>query len=321
MADSANGKKKTTLLGVLILLLTAAIWGTAFIAQSEGMKNVGCFTFTCTRSILGVGVLFPFLMIKDSVSIKKHGRREPAVRRAAIKKTIILGLILGVILTVATNIQQFAFNYSSAGKIAFLTALYMFFVPIIGMFSGKKISAPMWVCVVMGIAGMFLLTVNPSDLTAVNLGDVLAFLGAIAFAFHITFIEKYCSESDGAKLSCIQFAVVAVLSGILMFIFEKPDMTSIINAGIPILYAGVASSGIAYTLQIVGQKRTDATVASIIMCLESVFAVIFEAIILKNIMSVREIIGCVVMLAAIIISQLAEAGVGKKEIKNETDAS
>lgn len=321
MADSANGKKKTTLLGVLILLLTAAIWGTAFIAQSEGMKDVGCFTFTCTRSILGVGVLLPFLMIKDSVSIKKHGRREPAVRRAAIKKTIILGLILGVILTVATNLQQFAFNYSSAGKIAFLTALYMFFVPIIGMFGGKKISAPMWVCVVMGIAGMFLLTVNPSDLTAVNLGDVLAFLGAIAFAFHITFIEKYCSESDGAKLSCIQFAVVAVLSGILMFIFEKPDMTSIINAGIPILYAGVASSGIAYTLQIVGQKRTDATVASIIMCLESVFAVIFEAIILKNIMSVREIIGCVVMLAAIIISQLAEAGVGKKEIKNETDAS
>lgn len=321
MADSANGKKKTTLLGVLILLLTAAIWGTAFIAQSEGMKDVGCFTFTCTRSILGVGVLLPFLMIKDSVSIKKHGRREPAVRRAAIKKTIILGLILGVILTVATNIQQFAFNYSSAGKIAFLTALYMFFVPIIGMFGGKKISAPMWVCVVMGIAGMFLLTVNPSDLTAVNLGDVLAFLCAIAFAFHITFIEKYCSESDGAKLSCIQFAVVAVLSGILMFIFEKPDMTSIINAGIPILYAGVASSGIAYTLQIVGQKRTDATVASIIMCLESVFAVIFEAIILKNIMSVREIIGCVVMLAAIIISQLAEAGVGKKEIKNETDAA
>lgn len=321
MADSANGKKKTTLLGVLILLLTAAIWGSAFIAQSEGMKDVGCFTFTCTRSILGVGVLLPFLMIKDSVSIKKHGRREPAVRRAAIKKTIILGLILGVILTVATNIQQFAFNYSSAGKIAFLTALYMFFVPIIGMFGGKKISAPMWVCVVMGIAGMFMLTVNPSDLTAVNLGDVLAFLGAIAFAFHITFIEKYCSESDGAKLSCIQFAVVAVLSGILMFIFEKPDMTSIINAGIPILYAGVASSGIAYTLQIVGQKRTDATVASIIMCLESVFAVIFEAIILKNIMSVREIIGCVVMLAAIIISQLAEAGVGKKEIKNETDAS
>lgn len=321
MADSANGKKKTTLLGVLILLLTAAIWGSAFIAQSEGMKDVGCFTFTCTRSILGVGVLLPFLMIKDSVSIKKHGRREPAVRRAAIKKTIILGLILGVILTVATNIQQFAFNYSSAGKIAFLTALYMFFVPIIGMFGGKKISAPMWVCVVMGIAGMFMLTVNPSDLTAVNLGDVLAFLGAIAFAFHITFIEKYCSESDGAKLSCIQFAVVAVLSGILMFIFEKPDMTSIINAGIPILYAGVASSGIAYTLQIVGQKRTDATVASIIMCLESVFAVIFEAIILKNIMSVREIIGCVVMLAAIIISQLAEAGVGKKAIKNETDAS
>lgn len=321
MADSANGKKKTTLLGVLILLLTAAIWGTAFIAQSEGMKDVGCFTFTCTRSILGAGVLLPFLMIKDSVSIKKHGRREPAVRRAAIKKTIILGLILGVILTVATNLQQFAFNYSSAGKIAFLTALYMFFVPIIGMFGGKKISAPMWVCVVMGIAGMFLLTVNPSDLTAVNLGDVLAFLCAIAFAFHITFIEKYCSESDGAKLSCIQFAVVAVLSGILMFIFEKPDMTSIINAGIPILYAGVASSGIAYTLQIVGQKRTDATVASIIMCLESVFAVVFEAIILKNIMSVREIIGCVVMLAAIIISQLAEAGVGKKEIKNETDAS
>ena len=321
MADSANGKKKTTLLGVLILLLTAAIWGTAFIAQSEGMKDVGCFTFTCTRSILGVGVLLPFSMIKDSVSIKKHGRREPAVRRAAIKKTIILGLILGVILTVATNIQQFAFNYSSAGKIAFLTALYMFFVPIIGMFGGKKISAPMWVCVVMGIAGMFLLTVNPSDLTAVNLGDVLAFLGAIAFAFHITFIEKYCSESDGAKLSCIQFAVVAVLSGILMFIFEKPDMTSIINSGIPILYEGVASSGIAYTLQIVGQKRTDATVASIIMCLESVFAVVFEAIILKNIMSVREIIGCVVMLAAIIISQLAEAGVGKKEIKNETDAS
>ena len=315
-----TGKNKTTFVGIICLLLTAVIWGSAFVAQDKGMEIVGPLTFSASRCVLGVAVLLPFCMIKDAITIKRKGRKDKAERKAKIKRTLILGGILGVIFTVAANLQQYAFIYSEPGKIAFITAFYMFFVPVIGLFMGKKVKSYMWFCVALGIIGMYFICIDPKTVGGINPGDFLSLLCAFFFAVHITFVEKYGPEVDGVKLSCLQFVVAAILSGIGMFIFEKPTWQSITDAWLPILYAGVASCGIAYTLQIVGQKRADATVASIIMCLEAVFAVVFQAIFIGTVMKPREALGCGIMLAAIIISQLAERIAGRRQ-KNAPDAS
>lgn len=282
-----------------MLLLTAIIWGSSFVAQSVGMQSIQAFTFNGIRTLIGALLLFVFLIFAS-----------PKIS----KKTLQNGLILGVVFFIASNLQQYAFYYSTSGKIAFITAFYMFFVPIIGRIIGRKISGITWLCVFMGLIGLFFLCINPEDMTEINKGDLYALGCAIFYAIHIMLVDKFTAESDGdslsgVKLSFLQFALSGTISIICMFLIENPQISSIKIALPALLYSGIMSCGLAYTFQILGQKHCEPVTASLLMCLESVFAVISAAIVLREIPTLTEGIGCIIMFVAIIISQIAD---GKK---------
>lgn len=293
--------RKTRPLGIIILLITAIIWGSSFVAQSIGMESIDAFTFTGIRTTLGMLFLLPFTLLINKVFDFS-------------RKTLRAGLILGVVFSLAQNFQQFAFYYSTSGKIAFITAFYMFFVPLFSViFMKKKIAILTWVSIMMGLAGLFFLCIDPTDITAINFGDILALVCAVFYAVQIMLIDKYLGEGiNGIQMSFMQFFVAAIISIAAMFIFEKPDLANIKTAAPSLLYSGIMSCGIAYTLQIVGQKYTSPVIASLLMCLESVFAVISAALILHEGMLPREIAGCIIMFSAIIISQLSETFLAKK---------
>lgn len=287
--------RKTTPKGIIFLLITAIIWGSSFVAQEIGMKSIDAFTFTGIRTTLGAIFLLPIVLILNKgLDLRKN--------------TLVSGLILGVVFSVAQNFQQFAFYYSTSGKIAFITAFYMFFVPLFSVFLGKKIKLLTWLSILMGLVGLFFLCINPSDLTSINLGDLLALACAVFYAVQIIMIDRFLEKDiNGVQLSFMQFVVAAVISIAAMFIFEHPVMADIKTAAPSLLYSGIMSCGIAYTFQIVGQKHANPVVASLLMCMESVFAVIAAAVVLHQGMSLREGIGCAVMFAAIILSQLSES--------------
>lgn len=289
--------RKTTAQGIFLLLLTALIWGSSFVAQSVGIKSVDAFTFMAVRTILGTLVLLPVVLIMGG-----------GVKSLFDRKTIKAGLILGAVFAVAQNLQQFAFYYSTSGKIAFLTAFYMFFVPLLGLILGKKISLMTWVSIFMALCGLFLLCINPDDFSSINRGDILAIACGAVYAVQIMLIDKYAGENiNGIKLSFLEFFVAAVLTSVMMLIFEHPTITGITEAAPALLYSGVMSCGIAYTLQIIGQKHASPVVASLLMCLESVFAAIAGWVLLHETLTSREILGCAVMFAAIVLSQLFES--------------
>ena len=294
--------RKTRPQGVILLLITAIIWGSSFVAQSIGMQSIDAFTFTGIRTTLGMLFLLPFtLIINKGFDLSK----------ATLKK----GLILGIVFSFAQNFQQFAFYYSTSGKIAFITAFYMFFVPLFSvMFLKKKIAALTWISIFIGLIGLFLLCINPAELTNINMGDILALICAVFYAVQIMLIDKFVEDgkTSGVQLSFMQFFVAAVISIVAMFIFEHPVIADIKTAAPSLLYSGIMSCGIAYTLQIVGQKHASPVVASLLMCLESVFAVIAAAIILKEGLLPRELAGCIVMFSAIILSQVSETLSAKK---------
>ncbi|MDO4876266.1 MAG: DMT family transporter [Oscillospiraceae bacterium] len=287
--------RKTTPKGIIFLLITAIIWGSSFVAQEIGMKSIDAFTFTGIRTTLGAIFLLPIVLILNKgLDLRKN--------------TLVSGLVLGVVFSVAQNFQQFAFYYSTSGKIAFITAFYMFFVPLFSVFLGKKIKLLTWLSILMGLVGLFFLCINPSDLTSINLGDLLALACAVFYVVQIMLIDRFLEKDiNGVQLSFMQFAVAAVISIAAMFIFEHPVMADIKTAAPSLLYSGIMSCGIAYTFQIVGQKHANPVVASLLMCMESVFAVIAAAVVLHQGMSLREGIGCAIMFAAIILSQLSES--------------
>lgn len=282
-------KSKTSLKGVFILLITALIWGASFVSQSVGAESVQPFTFMGIRTLMGAIVLVPFILI---------------TKRTVNLKTIKNGAIMGIFLCIATNLQQYAFYYSTAGKIAFCTATYMFLIPVAGLFFRKKEALVTWLCVFMGFAGLYFLCFKGGDDFSINKGDVLSLICAVFFTCQILCIEKFTAECDGVVLSCVQFFTAGIITTILMLIFENPEWHAIKSAGTALLYSGLMSCGIAYTLQVVGQKYCEATIASLIMCMESVFAVISSAIILHEKLSGREITGCIIMFTAIVISQV-----------------
>jgi len=287
--------RRTKPQGIILLLITAIIWGSSFVAQSIGMRSIDAFTFTGIRTALGMLFLLPFtLIINKGFDFSR--------------KTLKKGLILGIVFSIAQNFQQFAFYYSTSGKIAFITAFYMFFVPLISVvFLKKKIAMLTWLSIFTGLIGLFLLCINPEELTNINLGDILALICALFYALQIMLIDKYLEDgTSGVQLSFMQFFVAAIISIIAMFIFEHPVIADIKTAAPSLLYSGIMSCGIAYTLQIVGQKHASPVVASLLMCLESVFAVITAAIILHESMLPREMAGCLIMFGAIILSQVSE---------------
>lgn len=291
----------------LMLFLTAAIWGVAFVAQSVGMDYVGAFTFNAVRCLMGAVVLLPLIFFMKS---KEEPKDLTAEEKKAGRKTLIIGGIsCGVFLFLASNFQQFGIKYTTVGKAGFITACYIVIVPILGLFMKKKCSSYIWAAVAMALIGLYLLCIK--DGFSIGKGDILVLICAFLFSLHILVIDHFSPMADGVKLSCIQFLVSGILSGIPALLLEKPQFSSLIAAWQPLLYAGIMSCGVAYTLQIVGQKDMNPTVASLILSLESCISVIAGWLILGQSLSTREIIGCVIMFCAIILAQLPQKDTAK----------
>ena len=284
----------------MLLLLAATIWGAAFVAQSVGMEYVGPFTFLASRSVIGSFVLGIYIMIRekrDAVS----GKFQIEER----KSTITGGICCGCLLFIASIFQQIGIMYTTVGKSGFITAMYIVMVPIISIFLKKKAGIKLWMGVGLAVAGLYFLCMTSGSIM-VQKGDVLTFFCAVAFSFHILVVDYFAPKTDGVKLSCVQFVTCAVLAGIGMMIFETPSMETVLAAWLPILYAGALSSGVAYTLQIIGQRGMNPTAASLLMSMESVISVIAGWAILGQALSGRELLGCALMFGAIILVQLPE---------------
>lgn len=299
-------KETSTLKNSLLLLLTATIWGVAFVAQSVSMDYIGGFTFNAIRNIIGAITLVPVILIFSKQD--PAADQNPADRQKARKTLITGGICCGILLCLASNFQQFGIKYTTVGKAGFITACYIIIVPIIGIFLKKKCSPFIWIAVLLSLGGLYLLCISPGEGFSIGKGDTLVLICAVLFSFHILTVDHFSPLVDGVKMSCIQFLVCGILSGIPALIFENPNITNILQAWIPILYAGILSCGVAYTLQIVGQKGMNPTVASLIMSLESCISVIAGWLILGQNLSGREIFGCVLMFGAIMLAQLPQKG-------------
>ncbi len=298
---------KTKWKGNLLLLLTALIWGTSFIAQSVGVETVSPTAFIGMRCLLGGVVLLPVIGILDA-GRKKRGQRIQKVD----KNLIVGGILCGIVLYLASVLQTAGMVYTSPGKSGFITALYMVFIPIVRFFAGKRPSVAVLIAVVIAVCGMYLLCIDESFL--VNHGDVLTLVCAIFFTVHILVIDRFSPKVDGVKLSCLQFFVCGVL-GVLTMPFDTPvfQVSAILACWKPLCYSGILSCGVAYTLQVVAQKYTDPTSASILMSLESVFSTLSTVVLVAlgweltgGALSIREIAGCVLMFVAILLVQLPD---------------
>ncbi|MBQ1984721.1 MAG: DMT family transporter [Clostridia bacterium] len=285
--------------GALLLMLAALIWGTAFVAQSIGMDHIGPFTFNSVRNFIASLVLVPVILFL------RH-RQDPAKVSGAAKhykKALWTGGVLcGIALTVASSLQQIGIQYTSVGKAGFLTALYIVIVPIFGLFLKKRVPAAVWISVIIAAVGTYLLSIKENF--TIGAGDLYVILCAFVFSVHILLVDRFSPQVSGVELSSIQFLTVGVLSGIVSLLAEKPDVHSILISMGPVLYTALLSSGVAYTLQIIGQKDTPPAVASLVMSLESVFAALSGWIVLKQSLQGRELLGCVLVFAAVILAQI-----------------
>jgi len=294
--------KNKAIVGNILLIITALIWGCAFVAQSVGMDYVGPFTFNGTRCIIGGIVLIIANIIFDAVKKKNGSYRKPSAEEK--KELVKGGIICGIIIFVASTVQQFGIAQTTVGKAGFISVLYILIVPFFGLLLKQKLPKMIWICCILALAGLYLLCMNESF--TLSKGDFTVLISAVAFAVHILAIDYFAPKVDCVKLSCIQFLVGGSICILCMFIFEKPNISSILNAWLPILYAGALSGGVGYTLQTVAQKWTKPSVASLLMSLESVFAVLAGAVILHQIPTLRETAGCILMFISIIIIQLPE---------------
>ena len=288
--------KKKQIKGMLLLLLAAIIWGSAFVAQSVGMEYVGPFTFNCVRTLIGGIVLIP------CITLLNHGKVKKKMTSSEKKRLMIGGICCGIALAIGSTLQQFGIMYTTVGKAGFITAFYIIIVPILGLLLGKKCGLSVWISVMIALIGLYFLCIT--DGFSIGKGDSYVFLGALAFAIHILVIDYFTQFNDGVKMSCIQFFSCGIICFIPMILFEHPEISTILLAWKPILYAGVLSCGVGYTLQMVGQKNMNPTVASLILSLESVISVIAGFLVLHQNLSQRELIGCALMFMAIILAQL-----------------
>lgn len=286
---------KKKLYGSMCLMVGTFIWGSAFIAQSVGMDYIGPFTFQAIRCGLAVIFLLPviFLFDRDKKSYWKTWKNP------RLWKT---GLVCGVALFIASGLQQVGLVYTTAGKAGFITAMYIVFVPILGIVFRKRPPFTAWISVALAVVGLYLLSCVGA--ARINQGDLLLMICAIAFAVQITLIDRLAGTLDGLRLNCIQSLVCSLLSALVMFFTEAPDMGNIISSWLPLAYAGILSMGVAYSLQIIGQRHVEPTPASLIMSLESVFAAVFGWLLLHETMTPVELIGCALVFAAVILSQI-----------------
>lgn len=282
----------------ILLVLTALIWGCAFVAQSVGMDYVGPFTFNTARFLIGAIVLLPVIWFMDR-------QRKTGAEKGAGQKTLIIGgICCGIALAVASTLQQWGILFTTVGKAGFITAMYIVIVPMLGIFIGKKVRPLIIGCVAIAVVGFYFLCMTES--LRLGLGDFLVLLCAIAFSIHILVIDHFSPKVDGVKMSAIQFLTAAIISAVPTLLWEQPVFTEILQAWQPVLYAGVMSCGVAYTLQIIAQKNADPTVASLLLSLESVFSVLAGWVLLGQGLSLKELFGCVLIFCAIILAQLPE---------------
>lgn len=294
--------KKLNAKSTAMLFLTAIIWGMAFVAQSVGMNYIEPFTFTCVRSMIGGGVLIPCIWFLGKLS-KEDVTERQIMTQDQKKQLLIGGICCGLALGVASNLQQYGMKYTTVGKAGFITALYIVLVPIFGIFLKRKVGMKIWVSVALAVVGLYLLCMT--ETLTIGMGDFLVLLCAFVFTIHILTIDHFSSKvTNPVLMSCIQFFTAGIISAVPMFLFESPTWTNIFAAAAPLLYAGVLSSGVAYTLQVVAQKDADPTIASLILSLESVFSMLAGWIILHQALTSRELFGCVLMFGAIILAQL-----------------
>lgn len=280
----------------IMLFITSIIWGLAFVAQAQGMEHIGPFTFTAARSV--VAIIFLYLTYIFFNKTSKSYREQ----KFDMKRTIRGGVLCGLVFTFGINFQQIGLVYTTAGKASFLTALYIVFIPIIGLFYGKKINKKLQLCIVFAMIGTYLMSVKGS--LSMNIGDLITIFGSIVFAIHILMLSEFSKDTNAVLVSLIQFAVCGFFSLIAALIFEGIEIDAILKSYLAILYVGILSSGVGFTIQLMALKELDPVVASMISSLESVFGAVFGWLILSQSMSEREIIGGIIIFVATLIAQL-----------------
>ncbi len=300
---------RNNLKGSLLLSIATVIWGSAFVAQEIAAKYVGPFTINCLRSFVGAIILIPLVFLFKAKREKQSQKKESLIS----KQLLLGGVLCGVALSVAANLQQFGIMFNAelqegdSGKAGFITAMYIIFVPIISVFIGKKLKFSMILAVLIGIFGLYFISVKEGF--TVSSGDITLLLCAVAFSFHIITVDRFVAKVDPIALSCVQFFTVGVISGVLMLIFEQDTLSvaRVVDSTLPVLYCGVMSSGVAYTLQLVGQRYCETTVASLVMSLESLFAMVTACLFYQKLPTGREAIGCVLMMIAILVVETPTA--------------
>ena len=312
--------KTHKLRNTFFLLLTAMIWGAAFVAQSVSMDYIGPFTFICLRSVIGGLFLIPVIIVLDGIRKKSQNESADVVNSENIlhnieteekqrlswknKQLIEGGIICGIFLFFANCFQQTGIQYTTVGKAGFITTFYIIIVPLIGLFFKKYCGILTWIGVVIALAGLYFLCITQK--LTIQRGDALILCCSVLYAGQILAIDHYNPFVDGVKMSCIQFLTGGVLGAVFMFLFENPSVAMILSAAGPILYTGIMSTGVGYTLQIVGQKGLNPTVAALILSLESVFSALSGYVFLHQVLTTRELIGCVLMFIAIVLAQLPD---------------
>lgn len=297
-------------------MLTSFIWGSAFVAQSSGMDYVGPYTYNMARNVLAFLFLIPVIyVIGKKKGVTDNAGSGTGIDEAASgeanwksillpdRTTLVGGIYCGLVMAVASSLQQIGITMTTAGKAGFITALYIILVPLMGVFIGKKIPRIIWFCVVLAMAGFYLLCVKEGF--SISKGDILVLFCSVGFSVHIMTIDHFTSKGvDGVKMACIQFAVAAIVMTPVMFALENPSVSRLLSAWMTIAYAGILSSGVGFTLQIVAQKDTDPTTATLIMSLESVFAAVSGCLFLNEVLLPKEILGCILVFVAVILAQV-----------------
>ena len=294
------GNETRQLRGGAMLMLTALIWGTAFVAQSVGMDYLGPCAFTAVRTFIGCVALLPVIALASR--LRSGAQPEEAAPAPGKKALFGWGAACGLLLGGATLLQQAGMQTASAGKAGFLTALYIVIVPVLGIFLGRRPGLKVWMGVVLALAGAYLLSVKGG--AGIASGDLLVIASAVVFSLHILVIDSVPAGVDGVRLSCVQFLVAGAFALVLALFLESFTWRDILSAWVPLLYTGVVSSGVGYTLQILGQRTVNPTVASLILSLESVFAALAGWAILGQALSLRELFGCALVFVAVILAQL-----------------
>ncbi len=291
--------EKSKIKGPIFCIAAAVIWGLSFVAQKAG-ASAGTLTFNGIRLLLGGLVLIPAVVISH-----KHENKQGEKKPFDFKGVVRGGLACGAALFAGTNLQQHAFTFDiAAGKVAFITALYMILVPVFGIFLHKRAGLNIWIGVALGMAGLYFICMMGGGFGKIGHGELFALACAVCFAVHIRVVDYFCTKVNNVALSCAQFLVAGIASLILMPFFEDFDIHVVLSNSVTILYAGLASCALGFTFQIFGQKTTDPALASLLMCLESVFAAIFGWLILGDILTSRVLLGCVIMFTGIVVTQI-----------------